>query len=78
VARKASVTGSSSGAPSAGGSSLGEDGDLDLLQDDRDDLAGPPGLEEERAAAGLTDGAGDKAVRGIEDEEASRHGRTLS
>ena len=56
---------------------LGKDLDLDLLEDDADDLAGLPGLEEERPLAGFADRAGDEAVRRIEVEHSSGHARNL-
>ena len=52
---------------------FGKDGDLDLLENDRDDLAGSARLKEERPVAGLADGAGHEPVGWVEDEEASRH-----
>src|SRR5205809_508094 len=53
---------------------FGENRNLDLLEDDRDDLAGSFRLEEERPVAGLADGAGHEAIGWVEMEESSRHG----
>ena len=57
--------------------SLGEDGDLDLLERDRDDPPAVAGLQEERPIARITDRAGDEALGRIEDVAASRHVLTL-
>ena len=56
---------------------LREDGHLRLLEDDADDVAALPGLEEERPAAGLADGAGDEPVGTIEGVDATGHDLTL-
>ena len=53
---------------------LGEDLDLDLLEDDADDLARLAGLEEERPLAGFADRAGNEAVGWVEVEHSSGHG----
>ena len=52
---------------------LGEDLDLDLLEDDRDERAALARLQEERAMAGLADGAGHEPVRDSEVVDATRH-----
>ena len=52
---------------------LGQDGDLGLLERDRDDLAALDGLQEESALAGLADGAGDETVGWIKGVDATRH-----
>ena len=56
---------------------LGEDRDLDLLEDDAHDAAAVAGLQEERPVARLTDGAGDEAFGRVEDVAPSRHDLTL-
>ena len=43
---------------------VGEDRDLDLLEDDAHDPPAVAGLEEERAVAGLADGAGHETLGG--------------
>jgi len=52
---------------------LSQDGDLGLLEGDRDDVGALGRLEEERALAGLAHGASDKPVGLIKTEYAAGH-----
>jgi hypothetical protein len=56
---------------------VGEDRDLDLLEDHAHHANTVACLEEERAVARLADGAGHETFRWIEKVTASRHDRTL-
>ena len=52
---------------------VGEDRDLDLLEDDADDAAAVAGLQEERPIARLADRAGHEALGRIEEVATSGH-----
>jgi hypothetical protein len=56
---------------------VGEDCDLDLLEDDADDARAVACLEEERPVARLADGAGHETLGWVEEIAASRHVLTL-
>ena len=83
-AMSSSARGATAGAPRAAGAAqhlveqlvdpLGERGDLLLLQRHGRDPLARPGLQEERALAGLADGAGDEPVRRVVVEDL-RHWR---
>ena len=56
---------------------VGEDRDLDLLQQDAHDTGAIAGLEEECPSSGLTDGARHESVGRVEQIASSRHDLTL-
>ena len=57
---------------------IGQDGDLDLLEQDAHDALAVAGLEEEGAVAGFADRAGHESVGWIEEIASSGHDLTLS